>query len=107
MDQLRVESFYLLLKDLFLLPLLVELMRALLKRLHHIILIFLNFPFLFFKLNQFRFVNQHLIFLLELYSEPVELVFILPDEGFLVKILIDRRFVLDALGTVGEFKRGK
>lgn len=89
MDQLRVKGLYLLLKDLFLLPLLIELMRALLKRFHHFILILLDLSLLFLKLDQFGFVNQDLIFLLELYSKSVELVFILPDEGFLVEIFID------------------
>lgn len=53
MDQLRVKGFYFLLQDLLLLSLLVELMRALLKRLYNIIFILLDFSLFLLKLNQF------------------------------------------------------
>lgn len=52
MDELRIKSFNLLLKQLFLLSFLVELVRSLLQGLNHIIFVLLYLPLLLLELDQ-------------------------------------------------------
>lgn len=69
MNQLGVEGFDLLLKQLLLFSFLIELMRSLLQSFNHIVLVLLYLSFLLLQLDQFRFVDQYLILLLELNTQ--------------------------------------
>lgn len=106
LDYLGVESLYFFLQPLLFFSLFEELLRPLLQGLHNIVLVLLDFLFLFFELlelNQFGFVNKNFVLLFKLCSELSQFVLILSDQCFLVEILINRRLVLDAFRSVSKF----
>ena len=107
MDELGVESFYFLLEQFFLLPLLEKLMGSSFQGLiDHIFLLF-DLLLLSLELQQLSFVNDHFVPLIQLRSQFIQLFLILSNQGLLVKIFIDGWFIFDAFCSVCKFKGGK
>ena len=103
MDELGVEGLDLLLEQLLLLALLEELVGLLLEGLNDLILVLLDPLLLLLELDELGLVNDDLVLLLELRPKPVQLVLVLPDQGFLVQVFVYERLVLYALGAVCKF----
>lgn len=103
MDELGVEGLDLLLEQLLLLALLEKLVGLLLEGLNDLILVLLDPLLLLLELDELGLVNDDLVLLLELRPKPVQLVLVLPDQGFLVQVFVYERLVLYALGAVCEF----
>jgi hypothetical protein len=110
MDYLGVEGLYLLFELLFLFALFEELLRTLLECFHDVVFVLFDFAFLLLQLlhlHQLGFVDQHLVFLLQLRPQLLQFVLVLPNQRPLVQILVDCGFVLNALGSVGELEGGE
>jgi len=102
--KLRVKSFDFFLKQLLLLSFLKELMRLLLKCLNDLVFVLLDFFFLLLELNQFRLINNYLVFLLQFRSQSIQLILILPYQSLLIQIRIHKWLVSDAFCTMRKFQ---